>query len=222
MNDSPPIIQERALSIATALEKVYPEALCALEYSGQPWRLMVMARLSAQCTDLRVNQVCKVLFHRFPTYQALADAPLEEVEQIVRPCGLYRVKAKEIIAECQLLRDEYNGIVPDTMEELLRFPGVGRKVANLLLGDLYALPGIVVDTHCIRLSGRWGLVPQGLKDPVKIERILSSALSSLDGQAQSDFCHRIVLFGREYCMARAPRCSECPMIHLCPTSSEAQ
>ncbi len=214
-------IETKALSIAAALEKVYPQAICALEYGNQPWRLMVMARLSAQCTDARVNQVCSVLFERFPTYKALADAPLEEVEQIVRPCGLYRVKAREIVAECVLLRDEYNGIVPDTMEELLKFPGVGRKVANLLLGDLYALPGIVVDTHCIRLSGRWGLVPTGEKDPVRIERILSKALESLDGQAQSDFCHRIVLFGREYCSARAPRCEECPLAELCPAKQEA-
>ncbi len=220
MKNQPNSIEKNALSIASALEKVYPEALCALEYGNQPWRLMVMARLSAQCTDARVNQVCKVLFERFPSYADLADAPLSEVEQIIRPCGLYRVKAREIIAECVLLRDEYNGIVPDTMEELLRFPGVGRKVANLLLGDLYALPGIVVDTHCIRLSGRWGLVPEGEKDPVKIERILSRALESLDGKAQSDFCHRIVLFGREYCSARAPRCGECPLAKICPSHQE--
>ena len=221
MKTPPPSLETHALSIASALEKVYPEALCALEYNGQPWRLMVMARLSAQCTDARVNQVCKILFDRFPTYEALADAPLDEVEQIVRPCGLYHVKAKEIIAECALLRDEFDGIVPHTMEALLRFPGVGRKVANLLLGDLYALPGIVVDTHCIRLSGRWGLVPSGEKDPVKIERILSRTLKSLNGQAQSDFCHRIVLFGREYCSARAPRCGECPLADLCPSHTEA-
>lgn len=207
----------KALQIAAELKKVYPEALCALEYGGQPWRLMVMARLSAQCTDKRVNEVCEVLFDRFPTYTSLADAPLEEVEAIVRPCGLFRVKSKEIIAECQLLRDEYNGIVPDTMEELLRFPGVGRKVANLLLGDLYGLPAIVVDTHCIRLSGRWGLVPEGEKDPVKIERILTATLTDLEGREQSDFCHRIVLFGREYCSARAPRCEECPLKELCPS-----
>ena len=213
-------MEERALSIASALKSIYPEAICALEYGGQPWRLMVMARLSAQCTDARVNQVCRVLFARFPNYTDLANAPLEEVEQIVRPCGLYRVKAREIIAECALLRDEYNGIVPHTMEELLKFPGVGRKVANLLLGDLYALPGIVVDTHCIRLAGRWGLVAEGEKDPVRIERILSRALESLDGQAQSDFCHRIVLFGREYCSARAPRCNECPLADLCPAKTE--
>ena len=206
-----------AVKIAAALKKVYPEALCALEYGGQPWRLMVMARLSAQCTDKRVNEVCKTLFERYPTHEALAHAQLSEVEAIVRPCGLYHVKAREIIAECQLLADEYNGRVPDTMEELLRFPGVGRKVANLLLGDLYGQPAVVVDTHCIRLSGRWGLVPEGEKDPVKIERILTAALSHLQGREQSDFCHRIVLFGREYCSARAPRCGECPLKELCPS-----
>lgn len=211
---------ERALAFARALETVYPEALCALTYEGEPWKLMVMARLSAQCTDKRVNEVCQTLFARFPTYLDLADAPLAEVEQIVRPCGLYHVKAREIIAECALLRDEYHGRVPDTMEELLRFPGVGRKVANLLLGDLYGLPAIVVDTHCIRLSGRWGLVPSGEKDPVKIERILSDALSSLEGRGQSDFCHRIVLFGRDYCSARAPRCGECPLRALCPSAEK--
>lgn len=209
-----------ATKIAAALKEVYPEALCALHYGGQPWRLMVMARLSAQCTDQRVNEVCETLFDQFPTYEALADAPLEEVETIIRPCGLFHVKAKDIIAECKLLRDEYNGQVPDTMEKLLLFPGVGRKVANLLLGDLYGLPGIVVDTHCIRLSGRWGLVPEGEKNPVKIERILSEALADLKGQEQSDFCHRIVLFGREYCPARAPRCSECPLKELCPSANK--
>ena len=210
----------KALQIAAALEKVYPEALCALRYDGEPWRLMVMARLSAQCTDKRVNEVCETLFACFPTYQSLADALLEEVEAIVRPCGLYHVKAREIIAECAMLRDEYNGRVPDTMEELLRFPGVGRKVANLLLGDLYKLPAVVVDTHCIRLSGRWGLVPAGEKDPVKIERILTAALADLPGSGQSDFCHRIVLFGREYCSARAPRCVECPIRALCPSADK--
>lgn len=218
-NQSQPNI-DRALAFAKALEEVYPEALCALTYEGEPWKLMVMARLSAQCTDKRVNEVCKTLFARFPTYLALADAPLAEVEQIVRPCGLYHVKAREIIAECALLRDEYHGRVPDSMEELLRFPGVGRKVANLLLGDLYGLPAIVVDTHCIRLSGRWGLVPFGEKDPVKIERILSAALSSLEGRGQSDFCHRIVLFGRDFCSARAPRCAECPLRALCPSAEK--
>ncbi|MGM9648079.1 MAG: endonuclease III domain-containing protein [Eubacteriales bacterium] len=209
-----------AMQIAAALEKVYPEALCALRYDGEPWRLMVMARLSAQCTDKRVNEVCEILFARFPTYQSLAAAPLEEVEEIVRPCGLYHVKAREIIAECVMLRDRYGGRVPDTMEDLLRFPGVGRKVANLLLGDLYKVPAVVVDTHCIRLSGRWGLVPPGEKDPVKIERILTAALSELPGSGQSDFCHRIVLFGREYCSARAPRCGECPLRALCPSADK--
>ena len=213
-------MKNKALQIAAALEAVYPEALCSLEYNGEPWRLMVMARLSAQCTDEKVNRVCEVLFEQFPTYQALADAPVEEVEEIIRSCGLFRNKSREIIAECQILRDEYNGRVPDTMEELLRFPGVGRKVANLLLGDLYGVPAIVVDTHCIRLTGRWGLVPEGEENPVKIERILSADLASLEGRAQSDFCHRIVLFGREYCPADHPRCSECPLKELCPSAGK--
>ncbi|MBO5778025.1 MAG: endonuclease III [Clostridia bacterium] len=210
----------QAIKIANALKEVYPEALCALEYDGKPWRLMVMARLSAQCSDAKVNEICKDLFARFPTYQALADAPVDEVEALIRPGGLQRVKAPDIINECKLLRDEYNGVVPNTMEELLRFPGVGRKVANLLLGDLYGLPGIVVDTHCIRLSGRWGLVPEGEKNPVKIERILSAALAELDGREQSDFCHRVVFFGREYCPAQKPRCNECPLKEFCPTGNK--
>lgn len=210
----------KALEFASALEKVYPEALCALHYNGEPWRLMVMARLSAQCTDKRVNEVCETLFARYPQHEDLAAASLSDVEAIIRPCGLYHVKAREIIAECKMLRDEYNGRVPDTMEDLLRFPGVGRKVANLLLGDLYGQPAVVVDTHCIRLAGRWGLVPPGEKDPVKIERILSSALSSLKGSGQSDFCHRIVLFGRDYCNARTPRCEDCPIRELCPSADK--
>lgn len=210
----------QAIKIANALKEVYPEALCALEYDGKPWRLLVMGRLSAQCKDATVNELCKELFARFPTYHALAEAPLSEVEDILRPGGLYRVKAADIIAQCKLLRDEYHGIVPNTMEELLRFPGVGRKVANLLLGDLYGLPGIVVDTHCIRLSGRWGLVPEGEKNPVKIERILAAALAELDGREQSDFCHRVVLFGREYCPAQKHRCNECPLKGLCPTGNK--
>ncbi len=207
-----------ATQIAEQLAKIYPEALCALEYEGEPWKLLVMARLSAQCTDARVNLTCKALFERYPTPEALADADLGDVEAIVRPCGLYRVKAKDIIEDCRLLISDYGGILPDEMEELLKFPGVGRKVANLLLGDVYGRQAVVVDTHCIRLSGRLGLVPQGEKNPVRIERILSEKLSEVN---QSDFCHRIVLFGREYCMARAPRCGECPLSDLCPTAKGA-
>lgn len=199
--------------IVALLEERYPDAECALKYGGEPWKLLVMGRLSAQCTDARVNIVCEELFAAFPTARALADAPLERVEEIVRPCGLYRVKAANIIAECKMLCDEYGGTLPDTMEELLRFEGVGRKIANLLLGDIYGKPAIVADTHCIRICGRLGFYPQTLKDPHRVERILCEIV---EPEKSSDFCHRIVWFGREVCSARAPRCEECPLASLCP------
>ena len=139
--------KERAAAITTRLEELYPAAECALHYDGEPWKLMVMGRLSAQCTDLRVNEVCKTLFTEFPTAQALADGDLLRIEEIVRPCGLFRTKAKDIKGDCQKLCDEHDGILPDTLEELLEFPGVGRKIANLLLGDIHGKPAIVADTH---------------------------------------------------------------------------
>ena len=194
------------------LEKIYPEAVCALEFGGVAWRLLIMGRLSAQCTDARVNIVCRELFSRYPTLEAIADAPLEEIESIVRPCGLYKTKAKNIKDACIMLRDEYGGVLPDTMDELLKFPGVGRKIANLLLGDIYKKPAIVTDTHCIRICGRVGLYPESLKDPVKIERILVPLILP---EKQSDFCHRIVMFGRDICTARAPRCEACPIGDIC-------
>ena len=199
--------------IVALLEERYPDAECALKYGGEPWKLLVMGRLSAQCTDARVNIVCEELFSVFPTARELADAPFERVEEIVRPCGLYRVKAANIIAECKMLCDEYGGTLPDTMEELLRFEGVGRKIANLLLGDIYGKPAIVADTHCIRICGRLGFYPQTLKDPHKVEKILCDIV---EPEKSSDFCHRIVWFGREVCSARAPRCGECPLASLCP------
>jgi endonuclease-3 len=201
-------------AVVAALKEIYPTAVCALEWGGeQPWRLLVMGRLSAQCTDARVNIVCRTLFERFPTAHALANAPLEEVEQIVRPCGLYRTKAQNIIDACRMLIDEYGGEMPKEMEQLLRFPGVGRKIANLLRGDLFHLPAIVADTHCIRLGGRLGFYPLSLRDPVRVERILSALI---DPNEQNDFCHRLVQFGRDVCTARAPRCHECPLALLCP------
>lgn len=208
-------MQTHAERIAERLEEVYPDALCALEYDGDPWKLLIMARLSAQCTDKRVNLTCKTLFERYPDARSLADAALAEVEEIIRPCGLYHVKAKDIIAASRMYCEDFDGVLPDEMDELLRFPGVGRKVANLLLGDIFGKQAVVVDTHCIRLSERLGLVPEGTKDPVKIERILSEKLANVN---QSDFCHRIVLFGREYCDARKPRCAECPLADLCPSA----
>lgn len=198
--------------VVRRLEELYPDALCALEWNGEPWRLLVMGRLSAQCTDARVNIVCRELFARYPTCSDLADAPLSEIEDIIRPCGLFRSKAKSIKEACALLRDGYGGTLPDSMEELLKFPGVGRKIANLLLGDVYGQPAIVADTHCMRICGRLGMYKEEQKDPVRTERIMSELV---EGEKQSDFCHRIVQFGRDVCTARAPKCDLCPLFDIC-------
>ncbi len=204
--------KERMARIVAALEEIYPQAVCALEYGGEPWRLLVMARLSAQCTDARVNIVCRDLFAEFPTVDAMADAPLSRIEDLVRPCGLFRTKAESIKASCKILKEQYGGRVPDTMEELLALPGVGRKIANLLLGDVYGKPAVVTDTHCIRICGRLGMYPADLKDPPKVEAILSELIAP---EQQSDFCHRIVQFGRDVCAARNPACDRCPLSALC-------
>ena len=198
--------------IIERLKEIYPESVCALEYEGEPWKLMVMARLSAQCTDARVNIVCRTLFARFPTLDAMADGELSEIEDIVRPCGLYRTKAESIKAACTMVRDEFGGRIPDTMDELLSLPGVGRKIANLLLGDIYHKGGIVADTHCIRICGRFGMYPTTQKDPRKTEDIMSELVPLAE---QSDFCHRIVQFGRDVCTARSPKCGECPLRDIC-------
>ena len=202
----------RMAAIVARLEEIYPQAVCALEFGGEPWRLMVMGRLSAQCTDARVNIVCGELFEVYPTLDALADAPLEDIERIIRPCGLFRTKAESIKGACIMLRDEYGGVLPDTMEELLKFPGVGRKIANLLLGDIYGKPAIVADTHCIRICGRLGFYPESEKDPKRVEFALAKITAP---EKQSDFCHRIVNFGRDVCTARSPKCAECPLSDLC-------
>lgn len=199
-------------SIAAELEKQYPDALCALEWDRQPWKLMVMGSLSAQCTDARVNLVCRELFTKYPTAEALGKGNLSEIEEIVRPCGLFRTKAKNIKGACSRLTEIYGGILPDSMEELLTFPGVGRKVANLLLGDVYNKGGTVTDTHCIRICGRFGMYPESLKDPRSVERIMDELL---EPEIRSDFCHRIVQFGRDTCTARAPKCASCPLFDLC-------
>ena len=205
--------KERAAAAVELLKHIYPEAACALEWGGkESWRLLVMGRLSAQCTDARVNIVCRELFAEFPTLESLADAPIEDIERVVRPCGLYRTKAKEIKAACRMLIDDFAGVVPDNMEDLLKLPGVGRKIANLLLGDIYKKPAVVADTHCIRICGRLGFYPDTLKDPVKVEKIMAECLESCE---QSDFCHRIVQFGRDTCVARSPKCGECPLSEIC-------
>ncbi len=204
--------QARMVQIAERLEARYPEALCALEWDGEPWKLLVMGRLSAQCTDARVNLVCRELFAKFPTAKALGEGELAQIEEIVRPCGLFRVKAQNIKDACRMLTEDYGGVLPDRMEELLKFPGVGRKVANLLLGDVYHTGGTVADTHCIRICGRFGMYPETLKDPVRVEKIMDEFLPP---KTRSDFCHRIVQFGRDVCAARAPKCAECELCDLC-------
>lgn len=204
--------KEKIGAIVSALKDIYPEALCSLEYEGEGWKLLVMGRLSAQCTDERVNIVCRELFSVYPTARELADAPLSEIERIVKPCGLYKMKASSIKASMNRLINEYNGVIPDNMDELLKFEGVGRKIANLLLGDLYHKPAIVADTHCMRICGRFGMYPEGQKDPLKTEKIMSELIEPAE---QSDFCHRMVLFGREYCTAKNPKCDICPIYEIC-------
>lgn len=203
-------MNEKVLSIIDILKQKYPDALCALQYK-KDYELMIAVRLSAQCTDARVNLVTPGLFAAYPTLEAMASANISDVEEHVRSCGFYKHKARDIVLACQMLLTDFGGKVPGTMEELLRLPGVGRKTANLLLGDLYATPGSVVcDTHCIRICGRLGLSTG--KDPEKVERQLRAILPP---EESSDFCHRIVLFGREICTARNPKCTECPLAVHC-------
>ena len=204
--------KERMAEIVARLERIYPSSACALEYGGDPWRLLVMARLSAQCTDARVNIVCRELFARFPTLEDMAQAPLGEIAQIVKPCGLWQKKSENIKDSCIMLIERFDGKVPDTMEELLELPGVGRKIANLLLGDIYGKPAVVADTHCIRICGRFGMYSCDIKDPVKVERTMSELV---EPEKQSDFCHRVVQFGRDVCTARSPKCAECPLSDVC-------
>ncbi len=211
-------LKNKANEVVSRLERIYPEAICSLEYGGEPWKLLVMGRLSAQCTDERVNIVCRELFKKYPTPDALAAGDISEIERIVFPCGLYRVKSSDIKNSCRLLVDEYDGILPDTMEHLLRFPGVGRKVANLLLGDIYKKSAVVTDTHCIRISERIGLTPRGEKNPVRVERILSEIVPP---KKQSDLCHRFVLFGRDTCRAKNPLCEGCPLSDICSAKNNA-
>ncbi len=202
---------EQVAGILSALEAEYPQALCALQYE-KDYELMISVRLSAQCTDARVNLVTPALFARFPTLEAFAEAAPEEVEPYIHSCGFYRAKARDIVLACRMLLSDYGGSVPDRMEDLLRLPGVGRKTANLLLGDIYHLPGsVVVDTHCIRLSNRMGLV-DNLKEPEKIERELRALLPA---EKSSDFCHRLVLHGRAVCEARKPKCESCCCNRFC-------
>jgi len=196
--------------LVAALKEIYPEAVCALEHGGDPWRLLMMSILSAQCTDKRVNLVSGPLFERFTSPRDIAEAEVCELEEYIKSCGLYRTKAKNIRAACIMLCEKYGGAVPREMDELLELPGVGRKIANLIRGDVYGLPAIVADTHCIRLSGRMGFTPD-TTDPVKVERTLKAAIPESE---QSDFCHRLVMYGRDVCTARAPKCENCPLMKI--------
>lgn len=201
--------KEIALTAIERLKERYPDAVCSLTYRD-PLQLLIATRLSAQCTDARVNLVTPALFERYPTLDAFADADPEEVGMYIRSCGLYKTKARDIVALAQMLRSDFGGRVPDTVEELTKLPGVGRKTANLMCGDIYGKPAVVTDTHCIRISNRLGLVDT--KDPYKVEMALRKLLPPEESNA---FCHRLVLFGREVCSARSPACSQCPLQDCC-------
>lgn len=203
--------EELALEIVERLKKEYPDAACSLDYN-QAWKLLVSVRLAAQCTDARVNVVVKGLYEKFPDVNALAEADVADIEEIVKPCGLGRSKARDISACMKILRDKYGGKVPDDFDALLELPGVGRKSANLIMGDVFGKPAIVTDTHCIRLTNRMGLV-DGIKEPKKVEMALWKLIPPEEG---SDFCHRLVYHGRDVCTARTkPFCDKCCLQDIC-------
>ena len=203
--------QEEVRAIVEALKELYPDGICSLQYE-KDYELLFSVRLAAQCTDERVNQVTPALFARFPTLEALANADISEVEQYIRSTGFFRAKARDIVLASQMILNEYGGKVPGTMEDLLKLPGVGRKTANLMLGDVFHVPGVVVaDTHCIRITGLLGLT-DGAKDPVKVEMQLRKVLPP---EESNDFCHRLVLHGRAVCIARRPQCGACVLRPWC-------
>ncbi len=200
---------EAAAVVVERLKERYPDAVCSL-VEREPYRLLIATRLSAQCTDARVNMVTPVLFEKYKTLDELAQATVEDIEDIIKTCGLFHTKAKDIKAMCIKLREDFGGVVPDNMEQLLTLPGVGRKTANLILGDIYGQPAIVADTHCIRISNRLGLTDSKL--PEKVERQLKQIVEPSES---SNLCHRLVLFGRDICTARAPQCGSCPLSDIC-------
>ena len=209
--------QAQISAIIEELKKLYPDAICSLDYQ-KDYELLFSVRLAAQCTDARVNLVTPALFERFPTLEAFAAATPDEVGEYVRSCGFWRAKAKDIVGSAQMLLRDFGGRVPDNMDDLLRLPGVGRKTANLILGDVYGQEGYVCDTHCIRITGRLGIT-DGSKDPLKVEQQLRKVIPP---EESSDFCHRMVLHGRALCMARAPQCGNCPLRELCDYGTAQQ
>ena len=208
--------QAQISAIIEELKKLYPDAICSLDYR-KDYELLFSVRLAAQCTDARVNLVTPALFERFPTLEAFAAATPDEVGEYVRSCGFWRAKARDIVGSAQMLLSDFGGRVPDNMDDLLRLPGVGRKTANLILGDVYGQEGYVCDTHCIRITGRLGIT-DGSKDPLKVEQQLRKVIPP---EESNDFCHRMVLHGRALCMARAPQCGDCPLRELCDYGKEA-
>jgi len=206
--------KQRAALAVEALKKEYPDAICSLTYTD-PLQLLIATRLSAQCTDARVNLVTPALFARFPTLDAFTEGSVEEIEELVHSCGLYKTKARDIFAACKMLKEEFDGVVPDSIEELTRLPGVGRKTANLVVGDIYHKPAVVTDTHCIRICGLLG-ISEG-KDPLKVENQLREILPMDESNA---FCHRLVLHGRAVCVARNPKCDICCMKEFCKYAKE--
>ena len=209
--------QAQISAIIEELKQLYPDALCSLEYQ-KDYELLFSVRLAAQCTDARVNLVTPALFERFPTLEAFAAATPDEVGEYVRSCGFWRAKAKDIVGSAQMLLRDFGGKVPGTMEELTALSGVGRKTANLILGDVFGQPAYVCDTHCIRITGRLGIT-DGSKDPLKVEQQLRKTIPP---EESSDFCHRMVLHGRALCMARGPKCEECPLKTLCDYGTNPQ
>ena len=207
-------LKEKALLAVEALEKQYPDAICSLIYE-RPYELLISTRLAAQCTDARVNIVTEVLFDKYRSLEDFAAAELSDVENIVKSCGLYKTKARDIIAMCQMLLSDFDGVLPDTVEELTKLPGIGRKTANLVVGDIYHKPAVVCDTHCIRITNLLGLTKG--KDPYKVELQLREILPM---DRANDFCHRLVLHGRDTCVANRPKCSQCCMNAFCSHASE--
>lgn len=209
-------LKEKGKIIVDILKQHYPDT-CSL-VAEKDYELLFSTRLAAQCTDARVNVVTEVLYSRFPTIEALADADYEEICEIVKPCGLFRTKARDIKMGAQMIVEKFGGKVPDTMEELLSIPGIGRKTANLVLSDYFGKPAVVTDTHCIRISNRLGLIPGASKDPYKVELALASII---EPEEQAPLCHRFVHFGRDICTARSPKCDRCPLREHCTVNKDS-
>ena len=206
--------KSKTLKAVEELEKLYPTAICSLNYKDA-FQLLIATRLSAQCTDARVNIVTPALFEKYPDAKSMAKATVEDIENLIKTCGLYKTKARDLVGIAQMIVSDFDGCVPDTVEQLIRLPGVGRKTANLVCGDIYGKPAVVTDTHFIRLSNRLGLVKT--TDPLKVEKAM---LKLLPPEKSNDFCHRTVLFGRDICTARKTYCEKCPLAEICPSKSK--